>query len=248
MDALILHVLAWPALGAAILVFGFAPGVVLRLIVLFYRRDHPRRQELIGELYAVPRIERPFWVAEQLEIALFEGLRCRFAARRPSFADHRGLRYAVGAALVGLVVLNVFPLNWAVQGFGLNSVGAWLVTFILVVLSVGAMLGFQLTRRDARRRGLLVGMVAAGYLALLMLRTGFLITVAGEALLPAILQAALLTAISAALVLCGSAVLARIPPTTHRERLSPPRVRLSNSTAGHDGQALDHVAHVSGPA
>ena len=80
MTAVIFKVLPWPTLGIAILLFGFAPGAALRMIVLLYRRDHPRRQELIAELYAVPRIERPFWVAEQLEVAIFEGLRGRFAA------------------------------------------------------------------------------------------------------------------------------------------------------------------------
>ena len=82
MTGMIAELLAWPTLGVALLVFGFAPGVALRLIVLFYRRGNPRRQELLGELYAVPRIERPFWVAEQLEVALFEGLRDRFRAWR----------------------------------------------------------------------------------------------------------------------------------------------------------------------
>jgi hypothetical protein len=77
MTALIFHVLAWPTLGVALVVFGFAPGAVLRMIVLFYSRDHPRRRELLGELYGVPRIERPFWVAEQLEVAVFEGLGSR---------------------------------------------------------------------------------------------------------------------------------------------------------------------------
>ena len=80
MTGMIAQLLAWPTLGVALLVFGFAPGAVLRLIVLFYGRDNPRRQELLGEIYAVPRIERPFWVAEQLEVALFEGLRDRFRA------------------------------------------------------------------------------------------------------------------------------------------------------------------------
>jgi hypothetical protein len=82
MDALLLHVISWPTLGCALLVYGFAPGALLRLIVLLYPRDHPRRRELIGELYGVPRIKRPFWVAEQLETALFEGLHCRLAAGR----------------------------------------------------------------------------------------------------------------------------------------------------------------------
>src|SRR5690348_6208017 len=82
MADVIFHVLAWPTLGAAVLVFGFAPGVALRLIVLLYPRGNLRRRELLGELYAVPRIERPFWVAEQLEVALFEGLRDRLTAWR----------------------------------------------------------------------------------------------------------------------------------------------------------------------
>ena len=213
MDALMLHVLAWPALGAAILVFGFAPGAALRVIVLFYRRDHPRRQELLGELYAVPRMERPFWVAEQLEIALFEGLRDRFAARRPTASGHRGLGYAVGAALMVLLVgLDAVPLYWAAQAFGLNSASTWLMTLTLVVMSVAAMLGFTMTRHHRWRRGLLVGVVAVAYFALIALRTESLTAWYADSLLAALLQSAILTAISAGLVLCGSAVLARIPP------------------------------------
>jgi hypothetical protein len=57
-----------------LLVFGFAPGALLRLIVLAFRRDDPRRRELLAELHTVPRIERPFWVLEQLEVAVFEGI------------------------------------------------------------------------------------------------------------------------------------------------------------------------------
>jgi hypothetical protein len=82
MDSLILHVFAWPTLGVVLLVFGFAPGAFLRLIVLLYNRENPRRRELLAELYRVPRIERPFWAAEQLETALFEGLCERLTARR----------------------------------------------------------------------------------------------------------------------------------------------------------------------
>jgi hypothetical protein len=82
MSVLISHVTSWPTLGCALLVYGFAPGALLRLIVLLYPRDHPSRRELIGELYAYPRIKRPFWVAEQLETALLEGLGGRLAAKR----------------------------------------------------------------------------------------------------------------------------------------------------------------------
>jgi AAA domain len=80
MDSLLTHVIAWPTVLVSLLVFGFAPGAVLRVIVLAYLRDDPRRTELRGELLNVPRIERPFWVFEQLELALFEGLAGRLAA------------------------------------------------------------------------------------------------------------------------------------------------------------------------
>jgi hypothetical protein len=90
MTGMIAQLLAWPTLGIALLVFGFAPGAVMRLIVLFYRRGNPRRQELLGELYAVPRIERPFWVVEQLEVALFEGLRDRIKASLDKAAKRAG--------------------------------------------------------------------------------------------------------------------------------------------------------------
>ena len=138
------------------------------------------------------------------------GHRYAVLATRLDPAGHRILGFATGAALVAvLVVLDAIPLNWAAQAFGLDSAGTWLVTFILVVASIGAMLGFEVTRGHARRRGILAAVVTAGYLALLGLRTEFLTTVAAESFLVAVLQAALLTAISAGLVLCGSAVMAR---------------------------------------
>ena len=57
--------------------------------------------------------------------------------------------------------------------------------------------------------------VTVAYLALLGLRTEFLITVSSDSLPVALLQSALLTAISAGLVLCGSAVLARTRFLSH---------------------------------
>jgi hypothetical protein len=66
--------LSLPTLLLAILVYGFAPGFLLRLLILAYRRDDPRRAELIAQLYDVPRLERPFWVAEQVETVIFDGI------------------------------------------------------------------------------------------------------------------------------------------------------------------------------
>ena len=67
-------IVSWKTFVVSLLVFGFAPGAVLRLIVLAFRRDDPRRREMLAELYRVPRLERPYWVFEQLEVALFEGV------------------------------------------------------------------------------------------------------------------------------------------------------------------------------
>jgi hypothetical protein len=125
-------------------------------------------------------------------------------------AAQRSLGFGLGmAVLVALVILDAFPLNWAAQAFGLDPDGTWLVTFLLVVASVGAMLGFELTRTRTSRRRALTAVLVAGYVALLSLRTEFLATVSTGSLLVAFLQSALLTAISAGLVWCGSAVLAR---------------------------------------
>jgi Uncharacterized protein conserved in bacteria (DUF2314) len=67
-------IMSWETFLISLLVFGFAPGAVLRLIVLAFRRDDPRRREMLAELHRVPRLERPYWVFEQLEVALFEGV------------------------------------------------------------------------------------------------------------------------------------------------------------------------------
>jgi hypothetical protein len=59
MPELLKAVASWQSLLLVVLVFGFAPGFCLRLIVLAYPRGDPRRAELIAEMRAVPRIQRP---------------------------------------------------------------------------------------------------------------------------------------------------------------------------------------------
>jgi hypothetical protein len=93
MAALLETVASWPSLLLVIVVFGFAPGFCLRLIVVVYPRDDPRRRELIAELYTVPRIQRPLWVAQQLEVALFEGFGHRLSATIRRLRDRRRTRH-----------------------------------------------------------------------------------------------------------------------------------------------------------
>lgn len=64
---------AFGTFALALLIFGFAPGIALAVIVRLIP-DVDRRLELQAELYEVPRWERPFWVAQQLEVALRIGL------------------------------------------------------------------------------------------------------------------------------------------------------------------------------
>lgn len=65
-------------LFVAIAIFGLVPGFALAGIVRLIP-DRDRRRELQAELYEVPRWERPFWVAEQLEVAIRIGLFPRVA-------------------------------------------------------------------------------------------------------------------------------------------------------------------------
>lgn len=132
---------------------------------------------------------------------------------RLNLAGHRFAGFTVGVAAVAiLLVFDAIPLNWAAQAFGLAAAATWLVTGIMLVASAGAMAGLELTREDSRRRAALLILMAAGFTALAVLRTAFLVTVAGESLGAAILQAVLLSAISAGLVACGSVVMARTRP------------------------------------
>lgn len=82
-------ILSWQSFLVALVVFGFAPRAALRVIVLAFPRDDPRRHELLAEVHAVPRLERPVWVFEQLEVALFEGLGDRIVWAATGRVIHR---------------------------------------------------------------------------------------------------------------------------------------------------------------
>lgn len=125
----------------------------------------------------------------------------------------RTLGFSLGAVMITvLVALDAIPLNWAAQAFGLDAADSWFVTLLMLIASVGAMAGLEITRRDSRWRGSLIAIVLVAYVGLVALRTSFLITVAGESLVAALLQALVLSGISAGLVVLGSAVMARTRP------------------------------------
>jgi hypothetical protein len=141
--------------------------------------------------------------------------------------DGSGQRFAGFTAgvtsVIALLVLDAIPLNWAAQAFGLGAAATWLVTGIMLAASVAAMAGLELTREDSRQRGTLLILITVGFAALAVLRSMFLVTVAGESLATAILQAVLLTGISASLVACGSAIMAKTRPLTLARALAAVR-------------------------
>jgi hypothetical protein len=153
MAELLAAVTSWPGLVLVLVVFGFAPRFCLRLIVLAYPSSDPRRTELIAELYAVPRIERPLWVAEQLEVALFEGLihrlRGRRMARKGVVADRRGRGIGIsrGIGIVSVILLVVGYL-FGIQtlfNLGVDIVGVWIIRITFRA-------GRGLAHRHRRRR------------------------------------------------------------------------------------------------
>ena len=163
--------------------------------------------------------------------------RAESLAARLDPAGHRYLGFAAGTALVALLVaLDAVPLNWAAQAFGLNAAGSLLVTVILLVASAGAMAAIELARSAARRRAV-IGALLVAYLALVVLRTEYLVTVSAQTLAAAILLSVLLSTVSAALVLGGSAVIARTSP------LSLGRARAAARRARDAAAAADAARH-----
>ena len=145
-------------------------------------------------------------------------------AARLDTAGQRCVGTGAGTVVVAsLLLLDIVPLNWAAQAFNLASGGTWLITLILVAASGGAMAGLEAARDDARRRGLLLGLMALAFAALTVLRTFYLVTVTETPIGAAGLQAVLLSAVSAGLVVCGSIVLSRTRPLVLSRALAAAR-------------------------
>jgi hypothetical protein len=150
-------------LGVAFLL-GFAPGAALRLILLAYPSSHPRRRELVGELHAVRRLERPFFVFEQLELALFEGLSLRRAARRTRKASRRHgfesqftrFRMHLMVASIGMVIaLTAAGVASVDGGFRVPALTVALIGAAVMICSMTAIRRSlaALERATARRPG-----------------------------------------------------------------------------------------------
>ena len=61
--------------------FGLLHPLVLRWLVCIFPKSHPRRAELIAELYIRPLHGRLFYVVQCLEVSIAEGLPARHRLR-----------------------------------------------------------------------------------------------------------------------------------------------------------------------
>lgn len=111
-----LALLDWRILAVILVLFGLAPGIVLRQVVRLYPKGHPRRAELMAELYVRPYVERPLYVAQSLETSFTEGIPARRRLRHlrtavPELADEGHLDHAdeIRPADIVLVTDNQAP-------------------------------------------------------------------------------------------------------------------------------------------
>ena len=155
-------VLSWPTLLIALAVFGYAPAAVLRVVLKLYSKQDARRRELHAELFAVPRWERPFWVAEQIELALVEGAgprikrRCAQVWRRrlirklvigvPAFGAPPfvglGAAYLFGSWSVVLTIIGgVVGVGWGVRKWASMSDVDTLIVGSTTLFAMGTLMG-----------------------------------------------------------------------------------------------------------
>lgn len=100
MVELLKYAASWQTLLIALVIYGFAPGFALRLLVKLYPKDDPRRHELVAEMYAVNRLWRPFWVADALGAALVEGFPNRIRNRKVPSLPNTPFTHPFGALAV----------------------------------------------------------------------------------------------------------------------------------------------------
>lgn len=191
------------------------PGTLAAVELARWLRDDPTAAEEHEEATRAGILRHETWRRKQTAAGTLADVNARVSSLvdKLDLEGRRVLGSGWGVAIIAaLITLDAIPLNWAAQAFGLNAAASWLVTMILLVASVGAMTGLELTRGDARRHHIIIAVLLAAYGGLVALRTSFLVTVAGESVPAALLQAVVLSAISAGLVVLGTAVMARTRP------------------------------------
>ena len=156
----------------------------------------------------------------------------QFARSLSDPGRRRRLALLLGAALVTALLGADSPLlYWAAEAFDQSPTGTTVITCLLFAAS--AAVALYLEAASTRRRAVLWA-VTLGYLALFLLRADYLMAVGRLGLLGALLQAGLLTALSALLLAASTTVLGRtVTPEIHRAE------RAARQADGHARQAHD---------
>lgn len=129
----------------------------------------------------------------------------RIARADDEYRSHR-LSFGVGVLLaVLLVLLDTLPANLAAQTFGLSSLPTWGITAV-VVGALGAGMWAIAHFKRGWRRGVTIGALAVGLVAIGALRYWFLWVTAGD-VLSAVLEAIALTVFTTLIVWLGVLVL-----------------------------------------
>ena len=129
----------------------------------------------------------------------------RIARADDEYRSHR-LSIGVGVLLATLLVLlDTLPANLAAQTFGLSALPTWGITAVIVG-ALGAGMWAITHFKNGWRRGITIGALAVGLVAIGALRYWFLWITAGD-LLSAVLEAVALTVFTTMIVWLGVLVL-----------------------------------------
>jgi hypothetical protein len=115
----------------------------------------------MAEVYGVPRIERPFWVAQQVEVAAFDGLARRIRAGMRQHQIGAKIKRRVRRKFHG--VWNERPecgfaeltLQWSVMGISASAMVYLPITprsWVALAIEITAALAFFVIGQFARRR------------------------------------------------------------------------------------------------
>jgi len=189
-------------------------GAALRLIGEATEQSSLAREQLQAARHAAAQARQADLDAEAAREQDRQA-QARAAAEQLKAGPHQRIPRAVGSALAGLLaVLDAVPAYWSAQAFGLDQDSTLVVTVLLCAALGGAMWLLDLFTTQRRRRELriLQASLAAGLLALFVLRLDYLqVTTATSPWLAGV-QAFALTALSAVLVIVGYVLLAhRVP-------------------------------------
>ena len=113
-----------------------------------------------------------------------------------------------------LALLDALPAYWSAEAFGLSQASTLILTVLLCAALGGAMWLLDLFSRQHRRSALriLEGALGAGFIGMFVLRLDYLQVTGGQDVLSSAIEAAALTAVSAALVVVGFVVLSHRTP------------------------------------